>query len=268
MNKTCPSCGCEQGAGLLCASETDRLERDLGDVAAIVEDLNVTLSKQARVGNPSGSAGLARERSPINVGAMAAGDNLANVLTTWARDVLNDDEIRRTTSGWGNPSADAAAVLLSNVDHVRRHPAVVELIDEIADAIAQARRVVDRPEDSVFVGPCMNEVPDEECNLITCMEDLYARQGASAVRCKVCGAEHEVAERREWLLEQAKDRLFTVREAAQMVGRVGRIEVTEDRIRGYLRRGRLVYHPIGSGQGILLRDLLKIVVADGQKKSA
>jgi hypothetical protein len=77
-----------------------------------------------------------------------------------------------------------------------------------------------------------------------------------------------VAERRAWLLKQAEDRLFTVREAAQMMGDIGGITVTEDRIRGYLRRDRIAYHPIGKARGIRLGDLLAVVIGEGEKKSA
>jgi hypothetical protein len=291
-------CGCEQAESLLCHADTSALERELGDVASIVADLDITLSKQARIGG-GGKGGLARERIPINTGAMVAADNLGNTLTTWARDVSGETwrpkrptivvkhvagarpfvgpihdqcehpSCERMRTIWIAPVPSVlnqvAAYLLSHIPEIRRHPAVIELVDEITDAIRQARRAVDRPADRIFVGPCMAENPDDEGRQVTCLEDLYARPQASEVRCKVCGTDHPVAERRSWLLEQARDRLFTVREAAQMMGDVGGIKVTEASIRGYIHRGRIVYH---TGTLILLGDLLKVVVADGQKKGA
>jgi hypothetical protein len=197
---------------------------------------------------------------------MMAADNLGNVLTTWARDVA--DVVGFLAAHSTSPARAGARILLNHVPEIRRHPAVVELVDEITDAVAQARRAVDRPADRMFVGPCMSEQPDDEGRLVTCLEDLYARQGAGTVRCKVCTWEHDVAERRQWLLDRAADRLFTVREAAQMMGDVGGIRVTEDRIRGYLRRDRIAYHPIGTGRGIRLGDLLAVVIDDGERKSA
>lgn len=256
--KTCPLCGCDQAEGLLCHSETSALERDLGDVAAITAELDVSLSKMARIGTP-GKAGLARERMPYNQGASIAAGALENTLTTWVRDLTHD----QWRPGLGhNASTAAAAHLLMLVPEIRRHPAVDELVDQIADAVRQARHAVDRPADRQFVGPCMMENPDDDGRLVTCLEDLYARHGASEVRCKVCGAEHEVAERRAWLLDQARDRLFTVREAAQMMGDVGGIRVTEDRIRGYLRRNRIAYH---TDRLIRLGDLLTVVVNESER---
>jgi hypothetical protein len=257
----CPACYAKQDQGLLCHACTTRLERDLGDVAAIVADLDISLSKQARIGNASGPGGLARERTPINVGAMNAADDLANTLTTWARDVKPAWGLL----SYGHPSMVAARILLAEIPAIRRHPAVGELVDEVTDAIVQARRAVDRPADRIFVGPCMAENPDDDGRQVTCLEDLYARPHASEVRCRVCSTEHEVAERRTWLLDKARDRLFTVREAAQMMGDVGGIRVTEASIRGYIHRGKIGYR---AGNTIRLGDLLAVVVDDGERRTA
>ena len=262
MTATCPSCGCEQGAGLLCASETDKLEKALGDVASIVADLDIALSKQARIGNASGPSGLARERSPISIGAMQAADTLASVLTTWARDVCGAQVWAPAMRG--NPAAVAARALLTLIPEIRRHPAVDELADQIHDAISQARRAVDRPADRIYLGQCYFE---EEG--VTCYEELYAIAGASSVTCKVCSMTHPVAERRAWLLQRAEDMLFTPAEAAKFIGEVGHIKVTEARIRGYLHRGsRLQYRAPVEAKRFRLGDLLAVVIDDSERKTA
>lgn len=259
MTATCPICSAPQDAGLACHSCTTRLERDLGDVASIVADLDVSLSKQARIGS-SGTAGLARERSPINVGAMQAGDNLANVLTTWARDILGG---RTTGSLVSHPAVAGSYVLLSHIPEIRRHPAVNELANQIHDAISQARRAVDRPADRIYLGQCYYE--DEG---VTCYEELYASSGASSVTCKVCTMTHPVAERRAWLLKRAEDMLFTAAEASQMMGEVGHITITQASIRGYLHRGRIAYRAPVEAKRFRLGDLLAVVVDEGERKTA
>lgn len=267
--KTCPSCGCEQDAGLLCHSETTILERELGDVAAIVGELDVTLSKQARIGTP-GKSGLARERIPINTGAMLAADALANVLTTWARDLLDTPNSRWTEklAASPTPTVTASRALLLMIPTIRRHPAVNELVDEITDAIRQARRAVDRPADRQYLGQCWMENPDEEGRQVTCLAELWARRTASEVQCKVCGAEHEVGERRAWLMVKAKDMIVTVKEAASYLGEVGDITVSEASIRGYLHRGKLAYRAPVEVKRFRLGDLLEVVLDEGERKSA
>ncbi len=265
MTAKCPVCQCEQAEGLLCHEDTSRLERELGDVAAIVAELDVTLSKQARIGN-AGPSGLARERTPINVGAMAVADDLQNTLTTWAREVgaLDRWDYRLPAQ----PAITASRLLLGRIDAIRRHPAVVELFDEVTDTIAQARRAVDRPADREYLSQCMVETPDDEGRMVTCLAELYARKGASTVTCKVCGITHEVVERRVAMLERARDMLFTVREAAQMMGDVGGIRVTEASIRGYIHRpsNALNYRP--GTKLIRLGDLLAVVVDEGERRTA
>lgn len=281
MSITAPCPVCQRpGNGLLCdgiyvngrdVSCTGHLERDLGDVASIVGDLDITLSRQDCVPSVGGNSqprpdaqdepglsAIASTRNPVHWGASIAAGTLENVLTTWVRDLTDDD----WRPGLGvPPSAAAAGHMLMLVREIRRHPAVDELVDQITDAIAQARRAVDRPADRTFVGPC-NTMTEG----VKCIEDLYARRGASEVRCKVCSAEHDVAARREWLLDQAEDRLVTVREAARYLGEVGGQAVTEDRIRGHLRRGqRLAFRP--GTNTFRLGDLLDILRDDSQRRA-
>ena len=270
MSGTCPVCEAQQDASLLCSACCDRLERELGDVAAIIGELDITLSKQARIG-VAGAPGLARERTPINVGAMNAAGDLANTLMTWARDV-SSEQWRPSDADLmvvGGRTKASARYLLAHVPEIRRHPAVVELVDEISDAIHQARRAVDRPADRVYLGQCLMETPDNEGRQVTCLAELYARPQAHEVRCSVCSTEHPVAERRAWLLTRASDMLVTVKEASSYLGEIGGIKVTESSIRGYLHRGaRLQYHAPVEAKRFRLGDLLTVVLDESERKSA
>lgn len=239
-HNTCPVCGCEQPDGLLCHDDTLRLEQALGDVRSIVEDLDIALSKQARIGTP-GKGGLARERSPINLGAMEAADTLGNVLTTWIRDVRPD------TDNWRHlfplTTVHAARLLLSSINAIRKHPAVAELVDEITDAVEQARRAVDRPADRQYLGQCMAAFPDEDGQDVTCYAEIWAREGAHEVTCRVCGIEHPVAERRKWLMERAAEMVVTAKEASRYLSDVGQLDVSETSIRNWVGRRKVLLRP-------------------------
>jgi hypothetical protein len=190
MTATCPVCTAAQPEGLLCHACTTRLERDLGDVPAIVAELDVTLSRQARIGSGGKSGVMANHRDGYHAAASLASSTLTNVLTTWARDVsgkrwshsvtairiYRDPQSRyqgplchgycwhescNQMETYDNvpvspPAVQGAAQLLSTIDAVRRHSAVNEMVDQITDAITQARRTVDRPGNRtiIFVGPC------------------------------------------------------------------------------------------------------------------
>ena len=259
----CPICERQQDLGLVCHACVTVLERDLAEVRALMGELDTTASKQARIGG-GGKGAPARERSPINWGGVEAADVLTNVLTTWARDVA---EVGFLAAHSTNPGWAASRILLNHIDAIRRHPAANELFDQIIDAIKQARRAIDRPADRVYLGQCMVETPDEDGRQVTCLAELFARPQASEVVCRVCSAEHPVAERRAWLMQRAKDMIVTVKEAATFIGEVGGIKVSQSSIRGYLHRGRIAYRP-GVTNGIRLGDLLAVVLDDSERKGA
>ena len=251
-SSACPVCTAEQPEGLCCHDCTSRLERNLSEVRGIVDELAVTISKQARIGQ-AGKPGPARERSPVNWGASAVADNLGNVLTTWAHEIVSNPCGR-----WMHqPAQDGAHILLGNINLVRRHPAVAELVDEIADALSQARKVIDRPADRQYLGQCMAPTPDVQGRDITCLADVWARQHAHAATCSACGITHDVAERRAWLLLQASDMLVTAKEASRYIGEVGHIRVTEASIRGLIHRERIAYRP--GTKTLRLGDLLDVL---------
>lgn len=264
MTAVCPVCYREQSEGLLCHACCSALEYELGDVPAIVVELDVTLSRQAKIGDASKSGtGWARERLPLDDGAIDPRWVLSNVLTTWARDVT-DDTWR--PAGEVDQAAAAARLLLTHVPGIRKHPAVVELVDEITDAIHLARRTVDRPRDRKFFGKCYAKQPGDNGQQITCLEEIWAHPHAQEVTCKVCGTEWKIDERREWLLDQAADLICTVREASSYLGEVGGIRVTQASIKGYVHRKRLSYR---SGTTMIrLGDLLEILVDETGKRSA
>src|SRR5690242_19584915 len=84
----CPSCGATQAESLLCNTEVLRLRADLNAVPALVEDLAIAISKQARLNtHERGSKGSAHERWAIDVDASAVAWELEDVLTKWATHV-------------------------------------------------------------------------------------------------------------------------------------------------------------------------------------
>jgi hypothetical protein len=158
----CPSCGAQQSESLLCDRDTANLRTDLRGnavvmgVAELVDNLHVAMAKQAR-GADVGKSGLARERMPANLEAGRHVRELEYRLGTWAMDVTNDRWFPRPGR---YVAAEAAGVLAGNLDHIRRHGAVNELVIEITKAIDDARRSLDvEPFTRFPVGPC----PEDGC---------------------------------------------------------------------------------------------------------
>jgi hypothetical protein len=255
---TCPVCTAPQPEGLLCHNDTTRLEVALGQVPWLVEQLAVTISKQAKIGAGASGSAPARERNPLNFGALTIADELGDVLHAWAVEV----------GGRGSSIMAAQRDLLRNIPNARKHPKVGDLLDEVTDAVHRAIQAVDRPADRQFVGPCLAPTPDDQGRDVTCLADIWAKPAASTATCRTCGITHDVAERRMWMLREADDRLFTVREAAQLIGSHGDLRVSESTIRGYVHAGKLAYHGKVSGQSVVrLGDLLDVVNDHSRKKS-
>jgi hypothetical protein len=230
----CPSCGCTQPDGLLCTEDTQHLGTLLAAIPAIVEQLDVAVSKQAKLSaGAKAGKGTAHTKSPVNWGAVT--------------------------------TRDALIVQATRASHpdIRRHPNAGHILANLGKAVKDAYRTIDRHQERRYLGTCWYEQDG-----LTCHAELWARPGAHQVVCSQCEVTHDVAERRAWLLQQAADRLVTPREASQYVGEVGGIEIRQQRIRNYLDRGRIPVRPTADGTKLLrLGDLLEILT-DGAPQHA
>jgi hypothetical protein len=227
----CPVCSSAQSLNLLCSACCDRLERDLRAVPGLLVDLDTAMSKQARIGSGSGG-GLANERDGMGFGAMQAHDDLANCLVFWAADVTQKHQA--VYANTMRPSAAAAAALLASINEIRRHPAIEELLPGIIGGIDEARRTIDRPAEREYLGTCL---VDE------CRAEVWARLGTKQTACRECGITHDVAERRQWLLDEARPMVVTAKEASVWIGEIGGQTVSETNIRNWVGRGKIPLRP-------------------------
>lgn len=264
----CPVCSARQDAGLLCASCTDALEHTIGNVRSLVADLDVTLSKQARIGTP-GKGGLAREKSPVHFGALEAGTNLLTVLDAWARGIVAMHATQPRTYVHVSTATSAAAFLLGRIDELRRHPDVDKLVTEVNEAVQKARNVIDRPADRQYLGQCATVLPDEYGQDVECTAELWAKVNAETATCRLCGIQHDVAERRNSLIERAKPLIVTVKQACEYIGELGGITVNAKSIRTWIERDKLTDHSGGVGERtIRLGDLMDFLTDKATRSAA
>jgi hypothetical protein len=95
---------------------------------------------------------------------------------------------------------------------------------------------------------------------LNCHEELWVRPNAKEIRCKSCRYEHNVANRRQDMLDMAEDMIVTPREASQYIGEVGGFNVGHQRIRNYLDRKRIALRPSPDDvQRFRLGDLLTLL---------
>ncbi|MFC6885310.1 MULTISPECIES: hypothetical protein [Actinomadura] len=254
-----PRCACGQPArdATFCASCAYRLDEAIAQISVhhgLAWDLELATTRQARLGDRGGPRS-AQVPLPYDERAGDAATTLHRALARWAA------VIARETTGPRRPGLPGpvcgrrarcahpscrmirasrppepppvtltglATWLRPRVGWLRHHAAGQQAYDEILAAVAAARRVVDRPAERLYAGPCDD-----------CGEDLYARPGAAAVPCPGCHAVYEVEARRAWLLRAAEDVLASATDISRAITRLGQ-PVTPEAIRGYAHRGLLL----------------------------
>jgi len=224
-------------------------------VPAVLQDLDISLARQARTTVSGSSSGSGIDPLPYGPTASAAAAILRGTLAAWTRALISlgasltgptcrhcqHDSCRRIVPV--QPATDHA---VSMARWLRRNqllllqlPDGVTAVDEIRYAVAEARRVVDRPGDLIYAGPCL-----------ACGTDLYARPGAAVVRCRCSTPDNPVryfvADRRAWMLDAVSDRLATAAEIARALSTL-MYPIAPELIRTWAIRGKLapVPTPIG-----------------------
>lgn len=246
---------CDQPArdtGLLCDRCMGQLARSLGDVAALAEDshdltteLVVTFARLGRLGD-NGGRRSAESPVPYDDRAREAFWVLENTLSTWARDLLEHidpphgpshpdclhpscNRLRTWQPSSARPSA-VATWLLGRLEQIRHHPAADECHDEITAAVLAVEHVVDRPMTRWYAGPCTGSTEDGPCDA-----ELYAAPKAETFTCRDCGTAYDVAERRSWLLDEAREAFAHAELIATALTSLGQ-PLTSAMVRSYAHR--------------------------------
>lgn len=227
-----PRCSFPALNGFLCRNCADTLKRDLSAIPWLLEDLEVTTTRQDRIADPDGRSGDERPL-PIRLHAMEARRDLNVTLASWTMHIAGRLE-GLTGGGWDE--LRLADYLLDHLGTILTDPAAGQIADEIGYARGVCVRAIDKPVPRVYVGPC------EDCD-----KDLYAHPSAAEVECKTpdCGAVYPIEARRRWLLGKAEDHLLTAPEISRALpGLLGRA-VDVDKLKGLLRRRRdsVTQHP-------------------------
>lgn len=277
------TCGRPLSGGAICSGCSKALEIAIGNISSYWCDLDTVKARQTRYGVAGGRFG-AEKALPVDLRFLdVSGDGTIlqdaakNTVATWTRTVLDGrpaihgpthpaclhitcNQARRSHTPADNVAA-CCRYLLGQVDWIRNQDWAPDMLDELDDLENQLRRVVDRPADREFMGPC-----DE------CREDLYARPGASSMDCRWCGRSHDLTERRAWLWEQALDMLATAAECARAISGHNGTPLNDATIRKWVERKRLTAKGTQIVRGRLLPtyrvgDVAALVESMNQQKA-
>lgn len=210
----CELCGARCRDAFLCPGCTERLGLTLRSIRATLDDLDVLLSRQSRIGEPGRSAAMIDPPLPFDVGASDARRMLIGALGALAPVLAGPTWIRVSLAS------------------VRAQAGARDVCEALADALARALAVTDLPADRWYAGQC-------SAGANVCAEDLYVPAGSTVVQCPRCGAAHDVAARRTILLRHAEDVTATATEISRAVSGFD-AHLSASAVRRWAHRGLIV----------------------------
>jgi hypothetical protein len=192
----------------LCTGCLDALKAELRAIPDLVEQLNVTLTRQARIGERNGPRST-ETPLPYHAGASVDLEALRDTLHYWCKTIAEKRGVRL--------DADIQPDQLSR--WLLRYPTeaaqledAAELFENIHSMTKTARRTIDLAPDRRFLGPC------DECGA-----ELYIwctpNRIPDTVYCATeeCSFSARVEERRGYLLEKAYNQLMTAAEMSRAI---------------------------------------------------
>lgn len=288
--RTCTECKAPLPADRpahLCPEHAENLLDALTQLPALVDDVNLTITRQTATGARNGP------RSSSDT-VMAFDDRASKTLATalarlitWAKSTVPDlerEQARYRTWLDGpayyvfHPTATAVAdrrhtwiteqinyvtgarwtitanhrrivdILIDQLDHLLARDEAGAFARDVTRTARELLTAADTPAPRLYLGQCR---ADPLKKGVLCQAEVYvidhSDQGKGhicdrcrSVRCHVCATEHDVAQRRAWLLEAMDDRLATAGDIARGLANTTGITATKDQINGWVTRGRLL----------------------------
>lgn len=212
----------------LCHNHTTDLETQLAHVDDVVDCIRTTIERRD-VGGPSiGRGGPSGSRPPINLDALEKYEQLRAVITGWAASLQG-----RTFYALVK-TEEAASYLYSNIPTIRTTEWAYELLDELTDAMTQARAATDRALDRISLGPCTD-----------CGDTVTAITGATLGRCRTCGARVDVREHQRILIVSSWHIQAPLPSILRALKQSGHLNIPQKRVEHWVQRGTL----LSAGEG-------------------
>jgi len=226
---------------LLCTGCLDQLRVELRAVPWLVEQLTITLTRQARVGRRVGPRPTERAM-PYHHGASVDLEALRDSLHVWCHTIATTRGISVDAE---HDAVDLSRWLLRWAGEAAQHPNVGVLHGDILALTRAARRTIDLAPELRFVGPCdghgATHTPSDPGG---CGQDLYVTAFSRHAACSTdgCHAAYPIEARRVWLLEQAEDQLMTPVELSRLLLWIAGLTVTRQTITLWGARGAVTQY--------------------------
>jgi hypothetical protein len=260
--------GCTRAAGdaFVCPQCLDRLEVALGDIPGLLEDLLIMTTRQHKFRAPAVSraaktgtrwdAMLTAHESAelVNEGFTRAPyvSQAGDATRTLVAAVLSAYQVLGGTETPLDP-ATASRRLLSAIGKVPGSSLAPSIIETVTKAHATAMRVIDRPDDAIYIGTC----PD-------CKTPMHANPDNDTHTCTTCGNTHALAERQQAIRDRLTDAQLTLRQIADLSGPTLGVRITLGQLKNWANRDGKLAPATTDREGVKLYrvgdalDLLKL----------
>jgi hypothetical protein len=232
---TCRVASCDRPVAdaWVCQRCAHNLERALGDIPAVVHQLNLTLAKQTRYADRAERGGN-EQPLPMDPLASAATSDLRHHLCNWVSIVAETRGLPLPAAAiyhpGGEPGMDTLARwMLAHVEWLRHHEHGHVAVDELTGDMRTARRVIDVPANRTTfpVGPCPEMAHHEPWFMVDARVPTSLTHCPGEVRAYIpntdtqparleCSTCHTVWESWQWLRagRRIKDREATMKGTA------------------------------------------------------
>lgn len=225
--------------GLACDVCIGRAAAQLEAIADLASD---ALDAARRLGgnqSGGGTPGKPGSRLPLDLGALARLDGVANALGTWTRHVVEERGLYPPHLPPGAPVvAPTARFLLEHLPWFRHRLEIDELLRDVAASVRIVRGILDPAREQKYLGPCGAQFDiatyAEPDRVLTCEGDVYGYAGAATGTCRTCGAQVDQAERRRWLDDEVRGYDYTPQEISAAYP-----EIKRNTINQWASRGRI-----------------------------
>lgn len=245
----------------VCETDLDDFAKTLGDVTWLDDELETSITKAHGVDYSAATVSGNETPMIFNVAASEARDGLRHELALLVR-FCSEEGVRASDPSDNLPADNIIAMsrwLLWRVDGLAFNDMADEFITAVTSAVVKCERIIDRPPERKYAGPCSE-----------CKRDLYHRPDATEVTCAGCGQRWDVGEQQAWtngqILEFLTGRLVTASEGAKYLGRLG-IEVKQETIGKWRERKRIVGTEVNERWVYRWDDLVELAARNGRKAS-
>ena len=202
-----PTCGHPARRYAICQTHADRMIRHAAQLPARIRDLEITISKQARIGAGGNGQHTDRHPLPYDWRASRTSDEVRKTLAELVRAI-------HPRGLWPHPGlAVIGAWIHAHTAELLQWDNAAQACTDLAATAAAIDRVTDRPPLVLYAGRCGGRRATGRCDLA-----LYAEPGAAFVICPMCRARTDVDQRRDHMRQQIDGMLLTLPEIVRFAG--------------------------------------------------